>query len=95
MSLLEAMALGKPAVCTAVGDVPEVLLEGETGLLIPPGDPGALAEALARILSEPELAGRMAAGARSRFEGGYGVRNMVGAYENLFRELLCQKKASR
>jgi len=56
---LEAMAAGLPVVAAAAGAAPEVIVEGETGLLIPPGDPGALATVLIRLLRDGELRGRM------------------------------------
>ena len=66
MALLEAMVAGRPAVCTAVGGVPEMIEEAVTGYLVPPRDPDALADRLVRILSDSELAHRMGrSGARA------------------------------
>jgi len=58
-TLLEAIAVGTPVVATAVGGNPEVITDGVEGLLIPPGDPAALAAAVRRILSDPALAAQM------------------------------------
>jgi glycosyltransferase involved in cell wall biosynthesis len=66
--VLEAMAQGKPVIATAVGGTPELVVDGVTGLLVPPGDADALAEALGRVLSDPELAKRMGAAGRQRVE---------------------------
>ena len=57
--LLEAMAQRKPVVATPVGGTAELVVDGETGLLVPPGDPEALADALNRILTDPSLARRL------------------------------------
>jgi glycosyltransferase involved in cell wall biosynthesis len=65
---VEALALGTPVVSTAVGGVPEVVRDGENGLLVPPGRPDALAGAIARLLDEPGLRERLAAGARPSVE---------------------------
>jgi len=59
--LLEAMARGAPIVATAVGGVPRLVKDGVNGLLVPPGDPAALAAALARLGAEPALAAALAA----------------------------------
>ena len=53
--ILEAMAAGRPVVSTRLAGVPEMVADEKTGLLVPPGDPGALAEALIRLANEPEL----------------------------------------
>ena len=64
----EAMACGTPVVATTAGALPEIVDDGVTGALVPPGDAGALAQAIRALLSEPERGARVAARARS--EGG-------------------------
>ena len=67
IALLEAMACGRPAVCTAVGGIPEMISDGESGYLVPPRDPTQLADRLVSVLSDPQTARRMGrAGRRSR-----------------------------
>jgi glycosyltransferase involved in cell wall biosynthesis len=61
---VEALAVGTPVVSTAVGGVPEVVTDGDNGLLVPPNDPDALAAALRRMLEDDELRGRLAANAQ-------------------------------
>lgn len=63
LAILEAMATGVPVVATDVGGVRDIVRDGDTGLLVPPEDPGALAEALVRILHDDELADRLRANA--------------------------------
>ena len=63
---LEAMASGLPVVATSVDGLPEAVLDGETGLLVPPSDAGALRDALARLLSDAALADRLGSGGRER-----------------------------
>lgn len=65
-ALLEAMAAGRPVVATAVGGVPEVVVPGETGLLVPPDDPEALAGALVALLGDPSRAREMGRAGRDR-----------------------------
>ncbi|MGY1624749.1 glycosyltransferase [Geodermatophilus sp. SYSU D00965] len=64
--LTEAMAAGLPVVASAVGGIPEVVRDGGSGLLVPPGDVDALAAALDRVVADPRLRTRLAAGARAR-----------------------------
>ena len=64
--LAAARRFGRPVVATAVGDLAELIDDGETGLLVPPGDPPALAAALAHLLADPALAARLGEGGRRR-----------------------------
>jgi glycosyltransferase involved in cell wall biosynthesis len=86
-AVLEAMAAGLPTVATAVGGVPELIEDGVTGLLVPPRDPAALAEALARISADGPLRRRMGAAARERVAD-LGWPTCVERYLALYRELL-------
>ena len=82
IALLEAMAAGRPAVCTAVGGVPEMIEEPTTGYLVPPRDPDALADRLVHILSDSELAHQMGQAARARVETLFSLRASVSATEH-------------
>ena len=64
----EAMAHGRPVVASAVGGLLDLVVDEETGLLVPPGDVGALREALRRLLADEELRARLGANARRRAE---------------------------
>ena len=64
--IVEAMICGVPVVATAVNSVPDLVVPGETGLLVPPRRPGQLAAAIRYLLDSPEAAARMAAAARAR-----------------------------
>jgi glycosyltransferase involved in cell wall biosynthesis len=87
--LLEAMAAGVPVVATPVGGVPELVADGETGLLVPPGDADALEAAIRRLLDEPETARRLAANALAQVEERFSERVMgervLAVYEDLRR----------
>lgn len=65
-SLCEAMLIGMPVVATRVGGIPSLVADGEEGLLVPPGDPWALAGAALRLVAEPDLGERLGAAARRR-----------------------------
>jgi glycosyltransferase involved in cell wall biosynthesis len=86
-ALLEAMATGIPVVATAVGGVPEIVTDGESALLVQPGDPGQMSEALARILTEPRLAGRLKKRSLElipeRYEPEARARKLVAIYRSL------------
>jgi len=85
--LLEAMARRRAVVATQVGGTPEVVVDGETGLLVPPRDAGALAEAIGRLLADPELRARMGeAGYRSvaeRFSADAMCRRVLELYDEV------------
>ncbi|MBV8395968.1 MAG: glycosyltransferase [Actinobacteria bacterium] len=72
--VLEAMAAGKPVVATAVGGVPELVVQGETGLMVVPGDADALRAALAELLADPERARRMGDTGRERVRVSFSAR---------------------
>jgi glycosyltransferase involved in cell wall biosynthesis len=83
ISLLEAMATGVAPVVTPVGGIPEVVTDGRDGLLVPPGDPGALAATLARVLGDGGLRARIATQARDRaaaFDLVHAVRRAEAVY---------------
>ncbi len=89
IAALEAMAAGLPVVASSAGGIPEVVEDGETGLLVPPGDPAALAEAIRRILGDPPLAARLGAAGRrrahERFSRERQIRLTLEVYERALR----------
>ena len=87
-TLLEAMGLGKAIIASRVGGLAETLEDGSTALLIPPGDVEALARAIARLHSEPDLALRLGERARQVQEAQYSLNTMTDLYVALYRELL-------
>jgi glycosyltransferase involved in cell wall biosynthesis len=66
--IMEAMALGTPVVAARMGSIPDVVVDGDSGLLVAPDDPVALAAAVQRLAADPELAAALAAGGRRRVE---------------------------
>ena len=76
-SLLDAMAAGKACVGTRAGGIPEVIGDGETGVLVPPRDPSALADAMARLLEDAALRKRMGEAGLSRVRAQFSVEKMV------------------
>jgi glycosyltransferase involved in cell wall biosynthesis len=91
--LLEAMGLGRPVVATSVGGNSELVAAGETGLLVPPANPQALAEAIICLLQDAPLARRLAEAGRQRFRSDFSLDKMVGSYEELYRALWERKRA--
>ncbi|HSM36306.1 MAG TPA: glycosyltransferase family 4 protein [Longimicrobiales bacterium] len=87
-AILEAMAAGVPVVSAAVGGTPEVVRHEANGLLFPPGDDGALAAALRRILEDDELRARCVAEGRAAVAGPFHMDAFVRGTERVYRELL-------
>lgn len=85
-SALEAMAAGRPIVATDVPGTNEVVVDGRNGLLVRPDDPDALVKAIGRVLDEPGLGNRLAAGGRETVMG-YSFDSMISKYESLFIEM--------
>ncbi|WP_179953879.1 glycosyltransferase [Denitrobaculum tricleocarpae] len=86
--LLEAMALGLPVVTTTVSGGPEIVVDGETGQLCPPGNPSALAAALESLLDAPERAAEMGAAGRIRAECLFDLEKNVASLRALFEDAL-------
>jgi glycosyltransferase involved in cell wall biosynthesis len=91
-TLLESMSAGKPVVATAVGGNPELVEDGKTGYLVPPGDPHSMAEALLRLLANPELRHEMGLRGKSRAESQFNVTKMVERYDNLLQDVCLRRK---
>ena len=84
---MEAMAAGLPAVTTNVGCLPDLVVEGETGFLVPPRDSDRLAARLSELLADSALRGRMSAAARARAEAEFDERKVAERLEALYGEL--------
>jgi len=90
-SIREALACERPVVATAVEGMPELVVDGETGLLVPPRDPRALADAIVRVAREPVLAQAMARAGRKRVEANFSLRAKLDATEALYRRLVARE----
>ena len=88
VALLEALALERPVVATAVGGVPALIEHEKTGLLVAPGDPDALAGQVDRLLSDRPLARRLAATGRAAVQSNHGIEHMVRSIERVYSEVL-------
>ncbi len=85
---IEAMAARKPVVATNVGGLPEIVVDGETGFLVPPRSPQKLAQSILRILNEPQLAAAMGQAGRQRVEQHFSMAQYVDGIEAVYKELL-------
>lgn len=90
MALIEAAAAGRPVVATAVGGMARVVLDGRTGMLVPPGDPGAVASALDRLLEDPALRRRMGERARAHAQQNFGQQTSLDRLSALYDDVLAQ-----
>jgi glycosyltransferase involved in cell wall biosynthesis len=88
LSLVEAMACGRPAVATEVGGVPELVVHERTGLLVSRGDPEGLARAISSLLRQPTLRADMGARGRARVRERYTASRLVRETAALYRTLL-------
>jgi glycosyltransferase involved in cell wall biosynthesis len=82
--LLEAMAYAKPIVATDVGGIPDVITNGESGLLVPPEDPVSLSKAIVYLLAHPEIAREMGRKGEARLRERFTLERMVQQHESLY-----------
>jgi glycosyltransferase involved in cell wall biosynthesis len=95
VSILEAMACGKPCVAPRVGSIPETVIHETTGLLAPPDDQQALTAAVVRLLTDGPLAQRLGRAARQHVLGRFSLESMVAGYESLLTALYEAKRTGR
>jgi len=87
--VLECMANGTPIVATAVGGIPQMVLDGETGVLVPPRDPEALAAAIGHLLVDPERRAMLAAAAANRLSD-FGIDAVARRFADLYETLAAE-----
>jgi glycosyltransferase involved in cell wall biosynthesis len=90
-TLREAMALGVPVIASAAGGNPELVVDGESGLLVPPRDPAATAAAVRRLLTDGALAARLSGGGRERVQTGFSSQVRLDRIEALYARLISEK----
>jgi glycosyltransferase involved in cell wall biosynthesis len=90
-ALMEAMAAARPVVATAVGGNTEIVSDGATGVLVPVGDPAALARATADLLGDAERGRRLGAAAREFVTERFGAAARVAELADLYRERLAHR----
>ncbi|THI90760.1 MAG: glycosyltransferase, partial [Nitrospira sp. CG24A] len=91
-ALVEAMAAGLPVIASRVGGIPAVISHEQTGLLVPPGNADALADAIRRLLDQPDLARQLGLAAGHSVDSRYGSRSMVRVVESIFAEALSARR---
>lgn len=91
VTILEAMAAGTPCVATDVGGCRDVVRPGDTGWLVPPGDPDALARAVLAILADPDQAATVTARARALVVERHSIEHFTRAMEDLYEGLLSER----
>jgi len=87
-SAQEGMAAGLAVIASRLGGLPELIDDGHTGLLVPPGDAAALAQAIGRLAADPALRQRLAAAGRQRIEGEFDIRRTVQRVESRLLHML-------
>ena len=95
LTLIEAMATGLPCVATNVGGIPELIRDGETGLLVEAGDHVGLAAGLGRLASTPELASRLGMSGYRLALDRHDASVMHERYRELYREMACERADTR
>jgi len=89
--IIEGMAAAKPVIGTRGGAVPEIIVEGETGLLVPMGDAAQMAEAICALLADPERARRMGLAGRTRVAEHFSIQNTARGVQAVYDDLLAPR----
>jgi glycosyltransferase involved in cell wall biosynthesis len=95
LALIEAMWWSRAVVATRVGGMPEMIVEGESGLLVEPGSPAELAGAIVRLLGDEDLRAALGARAAERARAEYGFERSVEAWQDLYQELYDRSRGTR
>lgn len=93
-ALLDAMAMGKPVVATRVPGIEEVVVDGKTGILVEPGNPGELARAIKHLLDSPGLAAELGGAAFHRVSEGYCLKTQLDRLTDLYETIVKETHAS-
>jgi glycosyltransferase involved in cell wall biosynthesis len=91
-TVIESMAAGKPVIATAVGGNPEVIVEGETGFLLPPRQPELFGAAIANLVAHPAKIRELGAASKIRVESLFSVEKMVDNTSNLYLDLIRHRR---
>lgn len=91
--VMEAMSMGLPVIATGIGGSLDQVVEGETGLFVPPGDPAALADAIAKLMQDSTLRRRMSHAAVDRIRNHFSLARMTREIEELFDQTISKRKA--
>jgi glycosyltransferase involved in cell wall biosynthesis len=94
-TILEAMGCGRPVIASAIGGVPEQVIDGESGLLFPSRDSDALGEAMTALLLDPARRHAYGAASRRRAEALFGMPRFIASYESLFDEMVATRQVLR
>jgi glycosyltransferase involved in cell wall biosynthesis len=86
-ALLQALAMAKPVVSTNIGGIPEIILPGQTGLLVPPKNPHALAQAMRRLMEDRELGRQLGSQGRQLVQEYFSLEHMAEAVERVYDEI--------
>jgi len=88
-AIVEAMAMGKPVIASDVGGIPDLVVPGENGILVPPGDSNTLAKAIVNLRDHPEMRVNMGEQGKKKALG-YGVESMIHKIDSLYTGLLAE-----
>jgi glycosyltransferase involved in cell wall biosynthesis len=94
-AVLEAMAVGRPVIASRIGGIPEAVVDGRTGILVDPGSSEALAEAMGKLMDEPDTRDLMGENGLRRLRSEFSIERHVGAIDALYTDILREKSGQR